>query len=235
VTAVLDVAGVSKDYRGLRPLRIQELSVAGGDSVGLVGFDQITAEVFVNLVTGATLPDAGHVAIFGRPTSDITAADEWLRVVDRLGIVSERAVLLDALTPLQNLAMPFTLDVEPLRDSVRQQAEALAAEVALAPAVWDAPLAAASPDAQARVRFGRALALRPDLLLLEHASARLSADQKRPIGTLMKNVAAQRGAALVAVTADEVFARAVASRVLHWDQASGRLVARRGWFGRRRG
>jgi len=235
VTAVLEVAGVSKDYRGLRPLRIQELSVARGESVGLVGFDQITAEVFVNLATGATLPDAGRVTIFGRATSDITDSDEWLRVVDRLGIVSERAVLLDAFTPLQNLAMPFTLDVEPLRDSARQQAEALAAEVALPAQAWEGPLAAASPAAQMRVRFGRALALRPDLIVLEHASARLGADQKRPIGTLMKSVAAQRGAALVALTADEEFARAVASRVLHWDQASGRLSERRGWFGRRRG
>jgi predicted ABC-type transport system involved in lysophospholipase L1 biosynthesis ATPase subunit len=234
VTAVLDIAGVSKDYRGLRPLRIQQLSIASGDSVALVGFDQVTAEVFVNLVTGATLPDAGRIAIFGRATSDITDSNDWLRVVDRFGIVSERAVLLDGLTPLQNLAMPFTLDVEPLRDSARQQAEALAVDVALPRNLWEAPLAAAPSDARARVRFGRALALRPDLIVLEHASARLGADQKRPIGTLIRNAAAQRGVALLGLTADEEFARAVASRVLHWDQATGRLVASRGWFRRRR-
>ena len=66
--AVLEFAGVSKAYGGLRPLRIAELRVAAGDRVAILGLDQPTAEVFVNLATGATLPDAGAVSVFGRDT-----------------------------------------------------------------------------------------------------------------------------------------------------------------------
>ena len=40
----------SKDYGGLRPLRIERLTVAAGEQVALLGLDQPTAEVFVNLV-----------------------------------------------------------------------------------------------------------------------------------------------------------------------------------------
>ena len=80
------------------------------------GFDQPSAEVFVNLATGATLPDAGDVSVFGRPTTAIDDSADWLATVDRFGIVSERAVLLDALTVIQNLAMPFTLEIEPPPD-----------------------------------------------------------------------------------------------------------------------
>jgi predicted ABC-type transport system involved in lysophospholipase L1 biosynthesis ATPase subunit len=232
VIQLLDIVGVSKDYRGLRPLRIQQLSVAAAESVALVGFDQIAAEVFVNLATGATLPDAGSVRVFGRPTSEITTPDDWLRIVDRFGIVSERAVLLESLTALQNLAMPFTLDVEPLADAAREQAEALAAEVALAAECWHQPIAVASADAQMRVRFGRALALGPELILLEHASARLERNEKLALGASMKRVAARRGIGILALTADGEFARAVASRVLHWEPASGRLTERRHWSGR---
>ena len=82
---------MSKDYRGLRPLRIAELRVAAGDHVAILGLDQASAEVFVNLATGATLPDAGDIRVFGRATSAIDDSADWLATVDRFGIVSERA------------------------------------------------------------------------------------------------------------------------------------------------
>lgn len=229
---VLELAGVTKDYRGLRPLRVHQLSVAAGERVALLGLDQIAAEVFVNLATGAALPDAGRVTAFGRPTSDIVDSDEWLRLVDRFGIVSERAVLLDGLTPLQNLAMPFTLDVEPLRAPLRNQAEELARDVGVPADTWDLPLAAARSDVHMRVRFGRAIALEPQLLLLEHVSARLTPVEASGIGDAIRRVAESRGLAVVAVTTDERFARTVASRVLRWEPATGRLSERRGLLGR---
>src|SRR5262249_11127373 len=122
---ILQIAGVIKDYRGLRPLRVQALSVTEGESVALVGLDQPSAEMLVNLVTGATLPDAGDIVAFGRSTREIADGTEWLAMVDRVGIVSERAVLLEALTVLQNLAMPFTLDIDPLPEGERRRAEDL--------------------------------------------------------------------------------------------------------------
>ena len=127
----LAIAGLTKDYRGLRPLRIQQLTVGHDDTVAILGFDQASAEVFVNLVTGATLPDAGTVHVFGHATSAIADGDEWLQTLDRFGIVTERAVLLDQLTVVQNLAMPFTLDIEPPPDDVRARAGGIAQEVGL--------------------------------------------------------------------------------------------------------
>jgi len=230
-SAVLEFAGASKTYGGLRPLRIAELRVSAGDRVAILGLDQPSAEVFVNLATGATLPDAGEVSVFGRATKAIDDAADWLATVDRFGIVSERAVLLDALTVIQNLAMPFTLEIEPPPAHVRQRAEALAEEVGLAEASWTRPVAELDAAGWLRVRFGRAIALDPAILLLEHASARLPREDVAGAGARMRAVAATRGIALVAATADEVFARAVADRVLALEPATGRLKAqRRGWF-----
>ena len=123
---VLELSAISKTYGGLRPLRLRSLAVTPGSVVALAGFDQMTAEVFVNLVTGATLPEEGTVRVFGRATSEIADSADWLATVDRFGIVSERVVLLEQFTPLQNIAMSLTLDVEPLPDDVRQQVEGLA-------------------------------------------------------------------------------------------------------------
>jgi predicted ABC-type transport system involved in lysophospholipase L1 biosynthesis ATPase subunit len=229
---VLEFAGVSKAYGGLRPLRITALRVPAADTVALLGFDQPMAEVFVNLATGATLPDAGAVNIFGLPTRAIEDSADWLATVDRFGIVSERAVLLDALSVIQNLAMPFTLEIEPPPDAVRARAERLAREVGLPESSWTQPVAALDAAGWLRVRFGRAIALDPAILLLEHASASLGRGGVAPLGAELRAVAAGRGIALVALTADESFATAVAGRVLTLQAATGALKPqRRGWFG----
>ena len=68
------------------------------------GFDAGAAEVLVNLVTGASLPDEGEVRVLGQLTADIAGGDEWLASLDRFGIVSPRGVLLEGATIEQNLA-----------------------------------------------------------------------------------------------------------------------------------
>jgi ABC-type polar amino acid transport system ATPase subunit len=236
VTApVLDISGVSKAYGGLRPLRIEQLRVDEREHVAILGFDAPAAEVFVNLVTGASLPDAGQINIFGRATSSIADGADWLATIDRVGIVSERAVLLDPLTVIQNLAMPFSLEIEPPPEDIRRAAEALAAEVGLARSTWERPVAELDAVGRLRVRLGRALALGPAVLLLEHASAACERGAVEAIGTEIRAIGERRGVAIVAATADPAFAQAVAPRVLTLEAATGRLHDRsvRGWFGRR--
>lgn len=223
---LIEIAALSKDYRGLRPLRIERLTVHEGEIAAILGLDRPMAETFVNLVTGAALPDRGVVNVFGRPTSSIDDGTEWLTVVDRFGIVSERAVLLDALSVIQNLSIPFTLEIEPPPDDVRDRAAALAREVGLEDVDLPRRVAELDRSGQLLIRVGRALALDPQVLLLEHASAGLLADAARTIGSRIRQIASRRACALVAVTADKEFAAAVAPRLLTLDPATGRLTER---------
>jgi ABC-type lipoprotein export system ATPase subunit len=225
---LVEIAGLSKDYHGLRPLRIETLTLGEGEHTAILGMDRPMAETLLNLVTGAALPDRGVVTIFGRTTSSIADSEEWLAVVDRFGIVSERAVLLDALSVIQNLSMPFTLSIEPPPDDVRERAVALAREVGLEEPDWPRPVGALDAAGRLRIRVARALALDPGVLLLEHASAGLPADLVKTIGSHIRQIASRRGCALVALTADKEFAAAVAARVLTLEPATGRLTGRRG-------
>src|SRR5688572_8627801 len=102
---LVEVAGVSKDYRALRPLRIQRLELRAGQSIALLGLDAAMAEVLVNLITGAQLPDEGEVRVFGRSTESISAVDDWVTGLDRFGLISDRAVLVEQFTAEQNLAL----------------------------------------------------------------------------------------------------------------------------------
>jgi putative ABC transport system ATP-binding protein len=228
---LLEISNVSKDYRGLRPLRIASLTVAAGDRIALLGLDQTSAEVFVNLITGASLPDRGDVRLFGRSTSAIIDSADWLSVVDRFGIVSPRAVLLDALTVVQNLAMPFTLDVDPPAADVRHRAVALAAEVGLPDATHDRPVGELGPAGRFRVRLGRALAMDPAIIVFEHPTAELPPDDVAAVASRCRNVALARKAASLILTADRDFGERVASRVLTLQPSTGKLSGG-GWWSR---
>ncbi len=231
---ILELTDVSKDYHGLRPLRIASLSVSPGQQIALLGFDQTTAEIFVNLVTGATLPDRGTIRLFGRATTDITSSDDWLSVVDRFGIVSRRAVLLASLTVVQNLAMPYTLDVEPPPPDVRARAIALAVEVGLPESTYDRPIAELDSLGVFSVRLARAVALDPAVVLFEHPTADVSETDIAELAVRCHAVTSKRNVATVVLTADSRFAAAAASRVLRLEAATGRLASG-GWFSRFRG
>lgn len=220
---VIELTGLSKDYHGLRPLRIEKLALTEGELVAILGLDQPMAETFINLITGAMLPDRGEVQVFGRPTSSIDDSADWLSLVDRFGIVSERVVLLDALSVIQNLSIPFTLDIEPPPDDIRERAILLAREVGLDHGDWLRPVSDLDAASRVRIRAARALALDPSVLLFEHASAGLTPDAAAALGTDVQQIALRRGCALVAVTADPQFAAAVAGRLLNLDPATGRL------------
>ena len=221
--------GVTKEYHGLRPLRIQELDLHQGQSLALLGFDRATAEVLVNLVTDANLPDTGEVRVFGRPTHEITNADEWVSTLDRFGLISERAVLVDRFTVEQNLAMPLSLEIDDMSAVLRAQVRALADEVSLPAEVLRTPTGSLSPAFALRLRLGRALALGPRVLLAEHPNAAVGPDEAPVFAADLARIIEARGLGSLVLTADRTFASAVADEVLTLEPATGALRAASGW------
>ena len=71
----VQITGVRKNYGGLRPLRIARfLTSQSGERVAITGIDATAAEMVVNLVTGASVPDEGEVRVFGRTPPTLRAA-----------------------------------------------------------------------------------------------------------------------------------------------------------------
>jgi len=226
---VVALHDVIKDYKSLRPLRVANFELHQAESVALLGFDQTAAEILVNLITGATLPDSGQVDVFGVSTRNIGDPDAWLVEMDRFGILSPRVVVLEAFTVEQNLALPFTLEVEQLSESVREQVYVLASEVGLSPSLLPKSASALDAGTQLRLRLGKALALGPRVLLAEHPNATLPADAAGRFATDLKRIAQSRGLALLVMTADSSFARAVSKRTLTLTPATGELSGPPKW------
>jgi predicted ABC-type transport system involved in lysophospholipase L1 biosynthesis ATPase subunit len=221
--ALLEMAGVEKDYHTLRPLRVRQLIVRPGDVFSISGIDMLGAETFVHLVTGATLPDAGDVALFGRSTRAITDGEAWLKSLDGVGMITARGVLIEAFTVLQNIALSLTLVVDPIDPRVIPQAGALARDAGIAANLFDVPAGKVAPDIRMRVHLARALALDPKLLIAEHPSAALPRESVAGFGGDLGNVARTRGLGLIAITADDSLAKAVGGTRLELVPATGEL------------
>ena len=217
----LVLTDVEKQYGGLRPLRVRALRVPAGRITMLLGFDRPAAEVFVNLITGASLPDKGEVASLGRPTSAIADSDEWLAFVERFGIVSDRIVLLEAMTVAQNLAISFDLQLEPVPPEIMTRVAALSAEAGIDAASLDTRVADAAPLLRAQIFLARALALDPAILVLEHPTASLSPDEAKAFAAIVSKVSEHRRLTTIGLLMDEKFAKATGGRLLTWQPATG--------------
>lgn len=225
---LLRLRGVSRDYRSLRPLRIAELDLPPGRSLALLGFDQTMAEVLVDLITGAILPDSGEVVAFGQHTSSIADPGSWLSTLDQFGLFTDRAVLVEQFTVEQNLALPLSITVEDMTPEIRARVAELASEIGLANELRR-QAGVLGPALRARIRLGRALAIAPRVLVAEHPNATLSAQEASALGTDMARIIETRGIASIVLTADESFARAVSKEVLVLEPATGALKPASSW------
>lgn len=217
--------GVERRHAGPAPFRISAFEARASDRIAVGGLDAAGAELFVHLVTGALLPDTGDVRIAGCSTRDIATDTDWLTSLDRFGLVTSRAALLDQMTVRANMALPLTVSIDPVPETVRLEVDALATAAGLGPERLVVRVADLTAAERLRLHLARALVARPRMLLLEHPTAELAGTADAgAIGATVARLADARGFGWVALTNDERFARASGSAMLRLDHASGKLT-----------
>ena len=226
---LLQLRDVTQEYGSLRPLRVKAFTLRAGQRVAIVGMDQGAAEVLVNLITGATTPRTGEVRAFGRVTTDIQDSETWMAALRAYGLLGVRTVLIDQLTVVQNLAIPLTLEVDPLSGALETQMRQLAEDVGLPASVLQQCPSGLTPLDRQRLRLGRALALEPRLLVAEYPTATLERADADALGRDMSRIVARRGMAALYITADRAFAQQAADEILMLKPATGDLVSAVGW------
>jgi ABC-type transporter Mla maintaining outer membrane lipid asymmetry ATPase subunit MlaF len=141
-------------------------------------------------------------------------------------------VLLEGSTLAQNLAMPFTLDIDPVQPEMLERVTTLAGECGIDPEWLSQPAAELPPAIRTRAHLARAVALSPSLLIVEHPTATLPPPEHAPLAALIKRIADARGMATLIVTMDEKFGMAAAERTMALTPATGELrKVKKGWFG----
>lgn len=199
-----------------------DLAVPAGEVVALVGGSGSGKTTLLRQMVGLLRPTAGEVSLFGEPLFAGSRAEQLERR-RRFGMLFQHGALFSALNVFANVAFPLReigiTDEAMLQDLVRLKLAMveLEADVALR---MPAEL---SGGMVKRVALARALALEPELLLLDEPTAGLDPDRSSGFVRLIRALHQALGLTVVLVTHDLDTLAALASRVA--VLAEGRILA----------
>ena len=226
---MLEISGVAKAFGGFQALVGVSLRVKPGEIAAIIGPNGAGKSTLFNVITGHLVPDAGRINFKGR---DITGRPP--HAICRLGLARsfQRTNIFPRLSVFENVQVAI-LSHEGRAQEMWSRARDLGRERTMA-VLEDVGLAARSAEAsgslsygdQKQLELGIALALEPEMLLLDEPTAGMSPQETRSSMALVARIARDRRLTLLFTEHDMgvVFSVAQKIRVLH----QGRIIAEGG-------
>ena len=186
--ALLAVMALRKSFGGLVAVDDLSFAIARGTIVGLIGPNGSGKTTALNLISGALAPDAGEIRFRDRAIAALSADR-----IARLGVARtfQLVRVLDSLTCAENVMTPLAFRAHPLwGEPARRAALALLERVGLGGKAELIPRQLTYVD-QKRLELARALALDPELLLLDEWLAGLNPSELRDGIALVGSLRAQ--------------------------------------------
>lgn len=195
---LLQASGVVMQFGGLKALNGVDLAVRRGTIHGLIGPNGSGKSTMMNVLTGIYVPTAGEVTFAGTSLVGRTPADIALsgvaRTFQNVQLFGEMSALDNVLVGLHhtfNTALPGVMLRSPSwhreEDAARERALALLGFVGLADMAYEE--ARNLPYGKQRLlEIARALALDPQLLLLDEPAAGLTAPDIQELLVIIRKV-----------------------------------------------
>ena len=212
-TPALAIEGLHKSFGQLHVLRGIDLTVAEHEVVCLIGASGSGKSTLLRCVNLLEEIDAGRVVIEGE---EITAAGVDVdRIRRRVGIVFQAFNLFPHMTVLGNVTLAPRQVLRLSRGDAQARAMELLERFGLADKRDEYP-DRLSGGQQQRAAIVRALAMQPDVLLLDEITAALDPELVAEVLDVIRELAAE-GMTLVIATHEMGFARDVADRICFLD------------------
>ena len=219
--AAVEVQKLQKSFGSQTVLHGISLTVQRGQTLAVLGRSGTGKSVLLRIIVGLVKPDSGSVRILGEDISGL-ALDQLGEIRKKMGFLFQHAALYDSLTVQQNVAFPLQHHKKEVSQSERNdRVQALLAEVNMENAANKMP-SDISGGMQKRVGLARALALEPELLLLDEPTAGLDPISSAEIDDLVLKLQKEHQMASIVVTHDLHSAKTIADRLALLDK--GRVV-----------
>jgi phospholipid/cholesterol/gamma-HCH transport system ATP-binding protein len=188
------------------------LEVTRGETLAVLGRSGTGKSVLLRLIIGLDKPDSGSVCIYGQDIAGLTL-DQIGAIRMKMGFLFQHAALYDSLTVAENVAFPLQHHRREMSRSERSdRVTQLLAEVGMDGSLDKMP-SDISGGMQKRVGLARALALEPDILLLDEPTAGLDPISSGEINDLILQLQREHHMASIVVTHDLHSARTIASHI----------------------
>jgi polar amino acid transport system ATP-binding protein len=214
VTAeALRIEGLHKAFGELEVLRGIDLEVAEHEVVCLIGASGSGKSTLLRCINLLETIDAGRIVVEGE---DITADGVHLdRIRRHIGIVFQAFNLFPHMSVLDNITLAPRRVLKTPRATAESQATELLERFGLADKRNESP-DRLSGGQQQRVAIVRALAMKPDLLLLDEVTSALDPELVAEVLNVIRELAAS-GMTMLIATHEMGFARDIADRVCFLD------------------
>ncbi len=181
-------------------LRVPAMDVASGESVAVIGSSGTGKTTLLNLVAAYDTPHAGTVALGGKIVSSLSDRERRDYRVRNIGLVFQEFELLDYLSVLDNILLPYRITPELVLDSgAKERAAALASDAGIADKLRR-PADCLSQGERQRVAVCRALVTEPTILLCDEPTGNLDPDNTQKVLAMLLGYAQKHSATLVSVT-----------------------------------
>jgi phospholipid/cholesterol/gamma-HCH transport system ATP-binding protein len=218
---VIAVEDLYKSFGNQKVLNGISLTVTRGETLAVLGRSGTGKSVLLRLVIGLENPDSGSIRIHGQDIAGLSL-DQLGGVRKKMGFLFQHAALYDSLTVEQNVAFPLQHHKQTMSKSEQQdRVNELLAEVGMEDASDKMP-SDISGGMQKRVGLARALALEPDILLLDEPTAGLDPISSAEIDDLVLKLQEEHHMASIVVTHDLHSAKTIANRLALLNE--GRVV-----------
>src|SRR3984957_12491259 len=195
------------------------LTVSRGETLAVLGRSGTGKSVLLRIIIGLQIPDSGSVRIHGQDIAGFTL-DQMGEIRKKMGFLFQHAALYDSLTVEQNVAFPLQHhNKEMSKSDQADRVRGLLAEVGMEGALTKMP-SDISGGMQKRVGLARALALDPEILLLDEPTAGLDPISSGEIDDLVLKLQDEHHMASIVVTHDLHSAKTIADRLALLDKGN---------------
>jgi polar amino acid transport system ATP-binding protein len=218
IPSALKLDRLHKSFGSVKVLRGVDLDVGEHEVVCLIGASGSGKSTLLRCVNLLERIDAGAIFLHGE---DITRRGVDVNAVRRrVGIVFQAFNLFPHMTVLRNVTLATTLVLQKSRAEAEAEATALLERFGLADKRDEYP-DRLSGGQQQRVAIVRALAMQPELMLLDEVTSALDPELVAEVLSVIRELA-EAGMTMVIATHEMSFARDTANRVCFLD--AGRIL-----------
>jgi polar amino acid transport system ATP-binding protein len=215
--SALKLEGVHKSFGSVEVLRGVDLDVGEHEVVCLIGASGSGKSTLLRCINLLERIDAGRIFLHGEEISHGVDANKVRR---RVGIVFQAFNLFPHMNVLRNVTLAPTRVLGKRRVEAEAEAMALLERFGLADKRDEYP-DRLSGGQQQRVAIVRALAMRPDLMLLDEVTSALDPELVAEVLSVIQELA-EGGMTMLIATHEMSFARDTADRVCFLD--AGRIL-----------
>src|SRR5438105_2750350 len=210
--SAIKIGDLRKAFGEQRVLNGINLRVRQGETVAILVRSGGGKSVLLKLIIGLQSPDAGSIRVAGQEITKLEE-NELNEVRKKLGFLFQQAALYDSLTVEENVAFPLRRHADLEESERRSRVRELLSHMGMEKDVDKMP-ADISGGMKKRVGLARALALDPEVVLLDEPTAGLDPITAAEIIQLIQELRKAHEMSAVVVTHDLRSAEALADRVV---------------------